>query len=296
MPALARLIRVEAGPTFSTAYPSDQKKGDEMKAFIAGAVLVAAVVTGGPIQAQTSVYRFADPTTLVGPGSSIGVRVRELTADEAKAGPSGSSGVYIEAVVGGTPADRAGFRKGDVVIEFDGERVRSVRGFTRLVSETPPQRTVKAVILRDGSRQTLDVTPESGLARNDTVQLPGLPLLRPRGAEPILPRMGILRYRGWIGVTLETVTGQMAEYFGVSAGALVSAVDLDSPASRAGLKAGDVITAANGQAVRDAAAVSQAVRAVRPGSKLDLKIVRDRKEMAISVEVPTAQPMLLGGR
>lgn len=268
-----------------------------MKAFISGAILVGAVVTGAPIQAQTSVYRFADPTTLVGPGSSIGVRVRELTSDEAKAGPNGGSGVYVEGVVGGTPADRAGFRKGDVVIEFDGERVRSVRGFTRLVAETPPQRTVKAVILRDGSRQTLDVTPESaGRARNDGVQLPNLPLLRPRVPVPVLPEMGIPKYRGWIGVTLETVTGQMAEYFGVPGGALVSAVDLDSPASRAGLKAGDVITAANGQVVRDAAAVSQAVRGVRPGSKLDLKIVRDRKEMTISVEVPTAQPMLLDVR
>jgi S1-C subfamily serine protease len=87
----------------------------------------------------------------------------------------------------------------------------------------------------------------------------------------------------------------MAEYFGVSAGALVSAVDLDSPAARAGLKAGDVITVADGQAVKRPSDVSAAVRRTRPGSKLDLKVVRDHKEMTISIDVPLAMPMLLSG-
>jgi C-terminal processing protease CtpA/Prc len=131
-----------------------------MKTFSVCVALVLVVLAAPGVEAQTRPERFSDPTTLVGPGSTIGVRLRELTAEEAKASP----GVYIEEVLAGTPAQRAGMMKGDVVIEFDGERVRSVRAFIRLVSETPPERRVRAVVLRDGSRRMLDVTPEPGRA------------------------------------------------------------------------------------------------------------------------------------
>ena len=259
------------------------------------AVAVTTVLLGAlPADAQS---RFPDPLVLVGPGASIGVRVRDLTGDDQqKAKLDSPAGVFVESVVAGTPAEKAGIKSGDVILEFDGERVRSVRGFTRLVSETPPQRTVKAVIVRDGSRRTLDVTPESERRTADGV-LQIDPGLLPRRAQPILPQLpqGTPRYRGFIGVTLESIEGQMADYFGVSAGALVSAVDLDSPAARAGLKAGDVITVADGQAVKRPSDVSEAVRRTRPGSKLDLKVVRDHKEMTITVDVPLAMPMLLSG-
>lgn len=267
-----------------------------MKTLIASAVMAAGVLISLPAAAQAPAYRFPDPTILAGPGASIGVRVRELTAEEAKVSANAAGGVYVEEVLAATPADRAGLKKGDVVIEFDGERVRSVRGFTRLVSETPPRRTVKAIVIRDGTRRTLDVTPEAANRASDLAQLfernPLLP--RPRqDRNPPFPKLGTPAYRGWIGVTLETVTGQMADYFGVKAGALVSAVDLDSPASRAGLKAGDVITSAAGQAVQSAADVSDAVRRTRPGQTLALKVVRDRKELTLGVAVPAAVKMLL---
>jgi serine protease Do len=265
-----------------------------MNASIAPVALAVAVLAVVPASAQGPAYRFPDVTTLVGPGSSIGVRVRELTNEEAGAAANAAGGVYIEEVLRDTPAERAGLKPGDVVIEFDGERVRSVRGFTRLVSETPPRRTVKAVVVREGSRRTLDVTPTAGNFLQDGIGRlnQNRPLLRP-GDMPVPFPQGRPEYRGWIGVTLETVEGQMADYFGVTAGALVSAVDLNSPASRAGLRAGDVITAAAGQNVRRASDVNDAVRRTRPGSQLELKVVRDRKEISISIDVPTAMRMLL---
>ena len=132
-----------------------------MKAVIASGAVALAMVTVVPaVNAQWPSSRFPDVTTLVGPGSSIGVRVRELTNEEVRAPANAGGGVSIEEVLAGTPAERAGLKRGDVVVEFDGERVRSVRGFTRLVSETPPRRTVKAIVWRDGSRRTVDVTPD----------------------------------------------------------------------------------------------------------------------------------------
>ena len=81
---------------------------------------------------------------LEGPGSSIGVTVRDQPGD--------ASGVVIDGVREGTPATRAGLQKGDVVVEFDGERARSAQQFTRLVRETAPGRSVKMTVVRDDDR------------------------------------------------------------------------------------------------------------------------------------------------
>ena len=61
-----------------------------------------------------------------------------------------------------SPAEKAGIKAGDVVVEYDGERVRSARQFTRLVQETPEGRTVAIGLLRDGKKQTVNATPEDG--------------------------------------------------------------------------------------------------------------------------------------
>src|SRR5688500_2961923 len=72
----------------------------------------------------------------------IGVSVTDI--DPAEPASKGAAGVLIESVVEESPAAKAGLRKGDIIVEFDGERVRSVRQFSRLVSETPAGRTVAA--------------------------------------------------------------------------------------------------------------------------------------------------------
>src|SRR5690349_14027021 len=105
-----------------------------MKRWGVGAALVMALLGQAPAGAQN---QFGDPLLLVGPGASIGVRVRDLTADDRqKAKLDSPGGVFVESVVAGTPAEKSGIKSGDVILEFDGERVRSVRAFTRLVSET----------------------------------------------------------------------------------------------------------------------------------------------------------------
>ena len=78
---------------------------------------------------------------------------------DAKTAKGATAGVVVEDVSTDSPAEKAGIRKGDVVVEFDGERVRSVRQLTRLVQETPAGRTVTAILQRDGQRTTVSVTP-----------------------------------------------------------------------------------------------------------------------------------------
>ena len=269
-----------------------------MKAAL-GAIVIVALVGVAPLFAQQPGFRFSDPLTLVGPGASIGVRVRDLNSDDVKnARLETPSGVYIEEVEKGTPAERAGLKNGDIVTDFDGERVRSVQAFRRLVAETPPQRTVKATVVRDGSRRTLELTPEPASRRltQDFAQLPrSFPQLRiqPRTpANPLGPetrRFALVPPRQRLGVTLNTLEGQLADFFGVSGGALVSSVESESAGARAGLKAGDVITEVNGHSVRQPADVVQEIRDAKAGSQVTLRIMRDKKAMTLNVTLPSAQ-------
>ncbi len=87
-----------------------------------------------------------------GGGGRIGLTVSDVDPSDGKA----STGVMVEEVEEEGPAAKAGLKKGDVVVEFDGERVRSVRQFTRLVSETPAGRQVAASVLRDGQRVSVN--------------------------------------------------------------------------------------------------------------------------------------------
>jgi serine protease Do len=228
-----------------------------------------------------------------GSGGQIGVSVRDPRSDElASATLTQPGGVVVQDVREDSAAAKAGLRAGDIVVEFDGERVRSARHFSRLVLETPPDRTVKATIVRDGSRQTLDVTTESTgrISR-------ALPDFREfeRGMRALprdfnfdlqLPRPDVFNPRGRLGVSLAPLTDQLASYFGVKEGALVSAVEPDSPAAQAGLKAGDVITAVGGRTVSDPGDVTARIRESTPGSPIEIKIVRDKKEMTMKATLP----------
>jgi len=228
-------------------------------------------------------------------GASFGVSVRDLQGEEATKAPASNGGVYVESVTEGSPAARAGLKAGDIVTEFDGERVRSALHFTRLVRETVAGRAVKATIVRDGSRQTLDITPEEGRLR-----LPPLPDINrevERGLRN-LPRNfsfdfdfdrfpnGVFLTRGRLGATVMSMTDQLADYFGVKQGLLVTTVTPDSPAARAGLKAGDVITAINGRALDAMSDLNSALRDLPADGKVELRVMRDRKELTLNTTLP----------
>src|SRR5215510_4900389 len=113
------------------------------------AVLVAVALVSQTRAAAQNHNRLAiqgDFLSLVGPGSSIGITVRDS-----------DSGVLVDRVRTDTPAARAGVKEGDIVTEFDGERTRSAAHFTRLVRETAPGRTVKMTVRRNGASTTMDI-------------------------------------------------------------------------------------------------------------------------------------------
>ncbi len=252
---------------------------------------------------------------LAGHGSEIGVSVRDVEADGAK---GGSAGVLIADVTPASPAEKAGIRKGDVVVEFDGERVRSVRQFMRLVQETPAGRHVSASLTRDGQRTTVTVEPREGSAIRllgdlegvramggfdrdflegfpvppvppappspSALARPGMP--PPPPAAPI-PDIQSSFYRSGtgLGITITSLSDQLADYFGAKSGVLVTAVEDGSTAQKAGFKAGDVVTTLNGTAVSQPAELSRATQRLRDGDDFTADVVRDKKSMTLKGKV-----------
>jgi serine protease Do len=230
---------------------------------------------------------------LDGRGSQIGV----VVSDPENAA---ESGVRVDDVDTDSPAAKAGVKEGDRVVEFDGERVRSTRQLARLVQETPDGRTVKMTLSRGGSQQSVDITPEASTSAGEWSFQVG-PEFRDeierslRGLRE-LPELqgpafdfrfdgvpGLGSPRGRLGVHVETLSDQLAEYFGVKGGGvLISSVTPDSPAQKAGLKAGDVITTVNGTAVRDAGELVEELRETGASGEARLDIVRDKKTSTVT--------------
>ena len=262
-----------------------------LAAILAAAVTVAIMMAVRPVAAQGQSRVIVQGTGT----ASIGVTIRDVTGDDAsKARMAQPAGVYVDSVLEGSPAAKAGVQAGDIVIDFDGERVRSASHFTRLVQESVPNRQVPAVVVRGTSKQTLNVVPEASSAANlllgDARRQLQDQLRTPRNfnfnLDPNLLKRAQPLTGGTLGVNVTPLSDQLATNFGVKRGVLVAEVTSNSPAAAAGVRAGDVITAVNGQEVTSAAEITRALRDNR-GEMVEIAVTRDRKSLSLKAAVPT---------
>jgi serine protease Do len=202
-----------------------------------------------------------------------------------------AGGVVLDTVTPDGPAAKAGMRNQDVVVEFDGERVRSVRQFTRLVRETPSTRSVKAVVVRDGRRTELTITP----AQSESADVPIDADRVRRQVEEMTAR--VRPFEGFefplmrparLGVSVHELTPDLAAYFGARDGVLVASVTQDSPAAKSGIKVGDVITSVDGHDINSAADLTRELRSRSTDSDITLGIVRDKKAISITTRIEAA--------
>ncbi len=237
-----------------------------------------------------------------GDGGYLGVQTQEVTKENfAKFGLREVRGVAVEKVVENSPAASAGILAGDVIVRFDGEEVTSARKLTRLISEVAPDHQVKLNVLRGGSEQEIAATLgkrqmpkfENGNFTFSTpspmykMEMPAIPngeLLR---SFPMPGGEG--RSFAWqagegrqIGIGVTALSKQLAAHFGVESGVMINNVRENSPAAKAGLKAGDIIVESDGKAVKGDFDLIRAINGKKEGD-ISLTIVRDGKRQAISV-------------
>jgi S1-C subfamily serine protease len=193
-------------------------------------------------------------------------------------------------------------RAKDVIVEFDGERVRSARHLTRLVSETPVGRDVAFTVMRDGRKNEMHIKPEAGSWFNPQFSGVVRDQMRDLGQEigrqahemsRDIPdvvdgaRAGLMP-RGRLGASVQELSPDLAEYFGVKSGVLIAAVQKDSAADKAGLKAGDVITAIDGHRVTSPAELINALPSGDGSHDVNLTVTREKKELKVKATLEPA--------
>jgi serine protease Do len=292
-------------------------------AAVAAALLVASGVGAAflpPVHGQSPTRAVAPRALeiLGGRGSQIGVTIRDVEDDDANAGKlAAQGGVVIEEIAEDSPASKAGMKKGDIVVEFDGERVRSVRQFTRLVQETPAGRKAQAAVVRDGQRINVTVEPResNGLnvfgdlesarvlrdfGRDFPLDIPAPPARPARPATPAPPappaapafpdiESFVWRTGNGLGITVGDLSDQLAAYFGVKDGVLVTSIADNSAASKAGIKAGDIITSFNGSDVAGPSDLRRRIQRLQDGDAFTVGVVRDKKALTLKGKAETTR-------
>ncbi len=243
---------------------------------------------------------------LLAPVSYIGVGVIDVTEDTAKAvGLVEPHGVEICSVADGSPAQRFGLLVGDIVLTYRDERIQGHEHFARLVRETPVGRSVELGIARDRSRQSVTVEtgerPGAGavsqrmgefardleaireMARSAASNLKHHQLSAEWPFDFDFPAVHITARNSGLGVGLEGLEGQLAEFFGVESGVLVRHVQEGSRAANAGLQAGDVIVTVDGESVARPGDIRRLT--ARAGDQtVRLGIVRERQRSTLMLD------------
>jgi serine protease Do len=215
--------------------------------------------------------------TISPPGSYLGIGIQEITAERAKALKlRDEAGVEVTRVAPDSPADKAGLKEGDVVLQYNGMKVEGLEQLSRLVRETPVGREAKLDIFRNGTPLTImarvgEHPALPGMSDGFSFHMPDVPRTIQGLRSPML------------GVEAESIEGQLAQFFGVNEGVLVRTVMKGSPAEKAGVKAGDVIVRVDEAKVTTPPEISAHLRAAR-GKPVPVAIMREHKEMSLTVD------------
>ncbi|HYE86709.1 MAG TPA: Do family serine endopeptidase [Vicinamibacterales bacterium] len=207
----------------------------------------------------------------------IGVQVTPVPTDAlAEFGLKQRRGALVGTVTRGMPAAKAGIEPGDIILEFNGKAVRNRDELVATVVATKPGTTVPVKILRDKQEKTVSVTvdelnldaesprPESRRANNDAAE----------------------EESQGFGLTVTSITTENARRLRLPPdvqGVLISEVEQGSPAFRAGLAPGDIITRVNRQEVRTPQDASRLLGQVPSGGTAFLLVVRNGSEQFFTV-------------
>jgi serine protease Do len=198
----------------------------------------------------------------------LGVSIQDVSREVAESfGLSASlKGAMIGAVTPGAPASRAGLKRGDIVLQFNGERLEGSSDLTRRVGQTNVGEVVRLeVIAADGSRRTVPVTIAARPSEQQLAEDSGAPV---PGATPSTPAAPAANSLGLSVGPLSATAKIRLRLAPNDSGVLILEVDEDSKAAERGIRPGDAILTANGAEIRSAedfeAAIAAARRAGRP--------------------------------
>ena len=251
-----------------------------------------------PNEAQGNVQVFLDSD-----GSWLGVETSEVTQQKTKdLKLPAERGAVVGKVLPDSPAAKAGLKQNDVVTEINGQRVEGTTQFRRMIHEIPAGRPVQLTVWRDGRSQTINATMGKSEARHSSgmingqdrfsFRMPNIPAMpEVAGLGDLSNFVFMATGQTRLGINAEDLQGDFGNYFGApdGEGVLVREVFPDSPAAKAGLKAGDVITSVGGERVHTTSELRDKLRGGKDAKSLSLGVLRNRSSLNLSVELPAPQ-------
>ncbi len=270
--------------------------------FLSGLIATEAqIIVPMPRGIQRSVTAFDLPIP-----SFLGVQTENVNRDNFNQyNLTEPRGVAVTAVVANSPAKQAGLQKGDVIVRFDGEEIKSVTKLMRMIEEVAPDQKSKLTIVRGGNEQEIIVTmgkrpiPQDYGSSNlpspsfgSGVLVPGRPPLPsdfqgyniPNSSNDAIPAERNASGRR-LGVRVSLLTPQLGDYFGAPAGygVLIHQVDEDGNSARAGLKAGDVIFEVDGETIASPRDLTRILNKKTEGEYV-VTILRNKQRQTIRVK------------
>jgi serine protease Do len=251
------------------------------------AIVLAGVLAGTKGLSQTTAPQRGRSATsrMIMRRGYLGVGVMDVTPERARTlNRKEDGGVEVKHVEENSAASKAGLRENDIILEVNKVKVDDVDHFVRTISESAPGTKIELSIWRNSARQNLTATLEAhsvSMDNFDDFPAPPMPPMPPVGPGDI-PFFGV--QAPIIGFEGETLTSQLAEFFGVKGGVLVRSVTAGTPAAKAGLKAGDVVTKVNAVTVTSTREIQAMVRMSRK-KNIPFGVVREKKEMNVELEV-----------
>jgi serine protease Do len=176
------------------------------------------------------------------------VTVQPITPDLARSfGLDGERGALIADVVKDGPAAKAGLKSGDIVLEFDGKKIRDMNELPRIVAATPVGKSVSLKMLRDGKVQDVEVSVGRLADTGDEAD-------KKNGEDKL-------------GIAVRELTRDLANRMGLkeTQGVVVTGVKSGSLAEEAGILPGDIVREVSGRSINTLADYEAAIRAVKKG-------------------------------
>ncbi len=204
----------------------------------------------------------------------LGVAIQEVTPEIARAvGLDEPRGAMVSAVYAGDPADRAGIRKGDIILRINSHDIEDPRGLTRYVGNLKPDAKVGIVVWRDSREVVLETTLEKRLDEHIATLEQG-----PAQTEEIKDRLGLV---------LKDITPDMQRQFslGDAKGVLVVDIDPGASAAKSKIEKMDIVKEVGGREVNSVEEYLAAIQGLKKGQTVLFLIERESRPLYVAIDI-----------
>lgn len=209
-------------------------------------------------------------------GGWLGVSIQDMKPRLARSMDlKTTEGALVNEVVDDSPAEKAGVKDEDIIVEYDGKKITDADDLTTAVRASKPGTSVSVVVSRKDEKKSLQATIGEAPKRQVAVTAP-------RASRDAI----FWNSSEILGLQLRELNEQLGAYFGApnNEGVLVEEVEDNSNAAKAGFKAGDVITRVGRKSIEDINDIRRALYAYDEGEKVDMEVLRKGSKQVLSVE------------